>query len=81
MECHMCRKEFATGYPTSHLAIQHEICYTHLMTDKEKAEEVCTPVPSKPTVWTDVHYPETGKRIFPVPGFPRGQSGKDTSLS
>ena len=51
VECHICRKELARGSLASHLASQHEIYHAHLMADEEEeAEEVCIPVPAKPTL-------------------------------
>ena len=39
------------------------------MADEEgEEEEVCTPVPAKPAIWTVIHYPATGKWGCPVPG-------------
>ena len=65
----------------SHLASQHRIYHTHLLTGEEEAEEVCTPVPTKPSVWTGIHYPATGKWGCPVPGCLQGRPGKGTGLS
>ena len=81
VECHLCRKEFAAGSLASHLASQHGIYHAHLMADKEEAEEVCTPVPTKPAVWTGTHYPATGKWGCPVPDCPQGRPGKGAGSS
>ena len=63
-------KEFARGSLASHLASQYGIYHAHLLTGEEKAEEVNTPVPTKPAVWTGIHYPATGKCSCPIPGCP-----------
>ena len=81
VECHVCRKDFAQGSLAGHLARQHGVYHAHLMADEEEAEEVCTPVPTKPATWTGIHYPATGKWGCPVPGCPQGRPGKGAGSS
>ena len=65
----------------SHLASQHGIYRVHLLTGDKEAEKGCTPVPTKPAVWTGVQYPAMGKWGCPVPSYSQGRPGKGTGSS